>query len=257
MNFGRRTGDLILAKQGAQPLNRRIKDFLMARILAGEWQEGDRIPTERQLCVQFDTSRMTVNRAVRELTEMGYLVRSQGSGTYVAKVAMNATMLEVRSIRQDIEARGGIHRAAVLEVGPVVADGDLSRAFGCEPGTSVAYLECVHSDGEKPIQLERRHVSLDFAPDFLDQDFTRVTASDYLLSTIRFSDAEHVISAIAADRDAAAHLRIEAGEPCLKLTRRTRLGDRLITEVELIHPGSDFQLTGHLPMPARSNGSLP
>lgn len=229
----------------------------MARILAGEWEEGDRIPTERQLCEKFGTSRMTVNRAVRELTEMGYLVRSQGSGTYVARVAMNATMLEVRSIRQDIEARGGTHRVSVIEVGPQLADSELSHAFECELETALGYLECVHSDGQKHIQLERRHVSLDFAPEFLAQDFTRVTASDYLLSTVQFTDAEHIIAAIAADADIARHLGIEVGAPCLKLSRRTRLGDRLITAVELIHPGNDFLLTGHLPVPARPKGSLP
>lgn len=246
-----------MSKEAAEPLNRRIKDYLMARILAGEWREGDRIPTERELCARFGASRMTVNRAVRDLTETGYLLRAQGSGTFVARIAMNATMLEVRSIRQDIEARGGVHRARVLALGQVAADDALARAFGCARGTALARLDCVHADGDRPIQLERRHVSLAVAPAFLDQDFTRVTASDYLLSTVRFTDAEHVIAAIAADREVAAHLGIGAGAPCLKLTRRTRLGARLVTEVDLIHPGAEFQLTGHLPMPARPGGAVP
>jgi GntR family histidine utilization transcriptional repressor len=240
-----------------EPLNRRIKDFLMARILAGEWREGDRIPTERALCAQFDASRMTVNRAIRDLAEMGYLVRTRGSGTYVARVALNATMLEIRSIRQDIEARGGRHRARVLAVGEVPADADLARAFGCPEGTALARLDCLHSDGATPIQIERRHVSLDLAPGFLEQDFARVTAADYLLAHVRLTDAEHVISAIAADAETAGLLGIAPGAPCLKLTRRTRLGARLITQVDLIHPGADFQLTGHLPVPARSPGALP
>jgi GntR family histidine utilization transcriptional repressor len=121
----------------------------------------------------------------------------------------------------------------------------------------VAYLECVHADGDTPIQVERRHVSLEVAPEFLEQDFTKVTASDYLLSSLRFTDAEHVIAAIAADRALSEHLEIELGAPCLELTRRTRLGDTLITEAQLIHPGRDFRLTGHLPKPAQAKGSLP
>ncbi|MFW5641736.1 MAG: UTRA domain-containing protein [Roseicyclus sp.] len=246
-----------MSKQASGPLNRRIKDYLLSRILAGEWREGDRIPTERELCARFQTSRMTVNRAVRELTEMGYVTRARGSGTYVAKVAMNATMFEVRSIRQDIEARGGRHRARVLRVGRLAADPALAEMFGCPPGSPIAHLECLHSDGDTPIQLERRHVSLAHAPDFLDQDFTRVTASDYLLARIRFTEAEHVVAAVAADAGVARLLGIGEGAPCLQLTRRTRLGASLITQVDLIHPGSAFQLTGHLPMPAVTNAALP
>jgi GntR family histidine utilization transcriptional repressor len=242
--------------EAPRSLNRRIKEFLMARILSGEWREGDRIPTERELCAQFGASRMTVNRAVRELTEMGYLVRSRGSGTFVARVARNATMLEVRSIRQEIEAQGGQHGARVLAVGPVPADAALARAFGCPPGTTLAYLACLHSDGDTPIQLERRHVSLAHVPQFLAQDFTNITASDYLLAQMRFTDAEHVIAAIAANAEVAALLSVARGAPCLQLTRRTWLGDSLITQADLIHPGDEFRLTGHLPMPGRPAGSV-
>jgi len=80
------------------PIFQRIKDYLIAQIANGTWKEGDVIPSEQALVKQFGVSRMTVNRAVRELTTEQLLTRRQGSGTYVAAQKAQATLLEIRPI---------------------------------------------------------------------------------------------------------------------------------------------------------------
>ena len=79
------------APQDSTPIFQRIKDHLLAEIAAGTWKEGDVIPSEQALVKQFGVSRMTVNRAVRELTSEQVLTRRQGSGTYVAQQKYQAT----------------------------------------------------------------------------------------------------------------------------------------------------------------------
>ncbi|MEM8663497.1 MAG: UTRA domain-containing protein [Pseudomonadota bacterium] len=230
-------------------LNRRIKGYLMSRIATGELKEGSRIPSETELCSMFNASRMTVSRAVRELAHTGFLVREQGSGTFVAKAPLSATMMEVRSIRSEIEARGGVHRSEVLRLEAITIEDPQAAAIGVPPGTPMALLEAIHMDAARPIQFERRHVNTAISPDFLKQDFTDRAASDFLLATVPFTDAQHTIAAVAAEGRAAALLKVDVGAPCLKLVRRTRLGDALITRAELIHPGADFELSGELPIP--------
>ncbi|MBT8334557.1 MAG: GntR family transcriptional regulator [Deltaproteobacteria bacterium] len=66
-----------------QPLYHKIKTFIVEKIDRGEWQIGAKISSEAELVTHFGTSRMTVNRAVRELTAEGRLIRKQGQGTYV------------------------------------------------------------------------------------------------------------------------------------------------------------------------------
>ncbi len=80
------------------PAFQRIKDYLLAEIQQGRWQPGDLIPSETALTRQFGVARMTVNRAVRELTNEQVLVRRQGSGTYVAEPKYQATLLSIRNI---------------------------------------------------------------------------------------------------------------------------------------------------------------
>lgn len=239
-----------MRRTDAQSLNTRIKDYVTARIHSGECPEGHRIPSEIKLCETFQTSRMTVNRAVRELTEMGYLTRAQGAGTFVADVSIDATMLEIRSIRQEIEDRGGTHSSRVLTLIDQGPPDSQAEQLGFAPGTPVAYLESLHKDRATPIQFERRYVNLELAPEFTKQDFTMTTASDYLLTTLGYTEVDHMIAAVGATGQMAQHLQIDEGTPCLQLTRKTRMGQVLITHVDLVHPGHEFRLSGRIPLPS-------
>lgn len=229
------------------PLNKKIKDFICQRIEDRIWQEGDRIPSEAKLCKQFGVSRMTVNRAVRELTELGVLRRVQGSGTFVSPRTASAPLFEIQSIKAEIEMRGQKHSCRVLDLATCEVDEETAASTGLPLRHTLFYLEAVHHANATAIQLEKRFVNPRFAPQFIQQDFGQTTASDYLIAQVPYTDVEHSVSAIAADAEIAAALSIKAHTPCLRLSRRTLSGEDLITKVDLIHPGNLFKLDGRFP----------
>ena len=230
-----------------KPLNVRIKDFIRSRIADGTWREGDKIPSEAELARQFDASRMTVNRAVKELAERGDLHRLQGLGTFVTGRATRAPLFEVQSIRQIIQHRGERHDCKLINLERHRLNGQTAGYLGLSPGIEAYYLEAVHTCGGQPLQLERRFVNPGLAPDFMNQDFRSVTASEYLLKHVPFTEVEHTVDAIAADAEIETLLDLAIDSPCLRLTRRTLLEKAIITRVELIHPGDEFKLTGRFP----------
>ena len=61
-----------------QPLYARVKDHILGHIRSGAWMPGARVPSENELVESFGISRMTANRALRELTADGYLARVPG-----------------------------------------------------------------------------------------------------------------------------------------------------------------------------------
>ena len=67
-----------------RPLHERIKQFVLAKIDAGAWPEGHRVPSETELAKAFGTARMTVHGALHELAAAGILTRRPGAGTRVA-----------------------------------------------------------------------------------------------------------------------------------------------------------------------------
>ena len=82
----------------SQPAFQQIKDHIVARIRAGDWKEGDLVPTELELARLFGVSRMTANRAMRELASEQVVVRVQGAGTFVAQEKYQATLVQIKNI---------------------------------------------------------------------------------------------------------------------------------------------------------------
>ena len=99
------TGTTVKPAVPALPAYERVKRYVLHRIHNGEWQEGDAIPGEEALAREFGVSRMTVNRAIRELSDEQIVERVQGSGTYVAQQKYQATLVEIRNIAEEIAAR--------------------------------------------------------------------------------------------------------------------------------------------------------
>ncbi|MBU2648138.1 GntR family transcriptional regulator [bacterium] len=66
-----------------QPLSKKILESLRSNILQGKWKTGNAIPTELQLCEQYSASRSTIRKALKILTDEGYLARKAGKGTWV------------------------------------------------------------------------------------------------------------------------------------------------------------------------------
>ncbi len=67
------------------PKHRQIYTELKAAIASGKYHPGQRLPSEAQLVKQFQTSRPTVARALRDLQQEGLLDRRAGSGTFVSR----------------------------------------------------------------------------------------------------------------------------------------------------------------------------
>ncbi len=81
----------------------------------------------------FGVSRMTANRALRELRDEGVLVRIAGVGSFVADRHAHAHPLEIRSIAEEIRDRGHVHRAEIVSLERIRAVRNLAEDFGIAP----------------------------------------------------------------------------------------------------------------------------
>ena len=95
------------------PPYQRVKHFLKAGLAAGRWPPGALMPSEAELTAEFSVSRMTVNRAIRELQAEGLVQRSQGVGTFAAPLHKVSSTLTIRDLHDEIESRGHVHHAVV------------------------------------------------------------------------------------------------------------------------------------------------
>jgi GntR family histidine utilization transcriptional repressor len=224
------------------PLYEQVKQHILARVLSGEWAGGARLPSEQELVASLGVSRMTVHRALRELSAAGLVSRIQGVGTFVANRQPRSALLEIRDIAEDIVARGHRHRARVAELAALRSSIELSAGFDLRPGARIFHSVVVHYEDDLPVQLEERFVTPAFAPAYLEQDFERQTTTRYLHGIAPATEVEQVVFAVTPDARICELLDIGAEEACLLLTRRTWVAGAPATKSLFIYPGSRYSL---------------
>ena len=109
-----RDGSEVLFEQVAREarLSDKVADMMLETILSRKLSVGDRLPSERELCEEFDVSRAVVRPALEILERQGRIVRVQGKGTFVAPPKRplpirGLVSLFARTIPDDMEVHVG------------------------------------------------------------------------------------------------------------------------------------------------------
>jgi GntR family histidine utilization transcriptional repressor len=228
----------------SQPLYLQVKRHILSNVASGKWAAASRVPSENDIVKSFGVSRMTANRALRELQDEGVLVRIAGVGTFVAEAQAHAHPLEVINIADEIRQRGGTHRAELISLEKVRAVGALADDFGIAPKSPLFCSVIVHHENDRPLQLEDRYVLPQLAPDYLRMDFTRTTPHEYLIKAAPLQEAQHILRAVMPDERTRKLLQMKRGEPCLLVLRRTWTGGVIASVARLHYPGSRYEMSG-------------
>ena len=227
------------------PLYLQIKRSILRKIYSGEWPVHHNIPSEKALTELFKVSRMTVNRALRELTAQGVLVRVQGVGTFVSENKGESALMSVRNIADEIKSHNHVHRTDVILLEKCIATPELALVFEMMAGQVVFHSIMVHYDNNIPVQLEDRYVNSLVAPEYLKQDFSVQTPNEYLTAVAPLTEGEHIVESILVGEKEAAWLQIDQTEPCLQIRRKTWSNQNVVTSAQLIYTGARYRLEGH------------
>ncbi|MCW0234910.1 MAG: histidine utilization repressor [Ferrovibrio sp.] len=237
------SGPAAVTQNGPTPRYRRVKEFIVRHIEAGDWRAGDQVPSESALVKQLKVSRMTVNRALRELTHEGLIVRVQGTGTFVAEKRPIFNLVELRNIAEEIAERGQRHTARVELLKSERATLETARDLGLNIHAVVYHSVLVHMADGVPLQVEDRFVNPATAQGYLGADFTTITPNEFLMQTAPATEVEHIVEAAMPDARIRKLLKIGGNEPCLRLRRRTWSGSQIVSAAVLWHPGHAHRFT--------------
>ena len=133
------------------PKYRRVEEDLRYRVVSGQWKQGDQIPSEADLCTQYDVSRITIRRAIQELAIEGYLYSVSGKGTFVAEWEAGAEIgPALKGFTNEMQELGYRAVTVGVELEVVRADAKLAAILNVGPGDRVIELRRVRAvqDGE-------------------------------------------------------------------------------------------------------------
>ncbi len=195
----------------------QIKGEILA--LIDDLPTGSAVPTERELATRFDTSRTTVRQAIAELVVDGKLVRTQGSGTFVAQPKM-MRVRPLSSFSQDLAMDGWRPGSQVLDITEETADAELAEHLGVQQGDPVQRVERLRTAFDEPIAHE-----VAYLPQVLPALAERLAEGGSLYRTLReecgavVATAEDIVETVLADPVTADLLGVDTGLPMLLVQR--------------------------------------
>jgi GntR family transcriptional regulator len=181
---------------------------------------GTPVPPERELALQYHTSRTTIRQALAELVVEGRLLRMQGKGTFVAKPKV-AQLLELASYTQGMRAHGLTPQTKILDTSYVAADDEMAALLAIRPGSRVLRIHRLRlADGE-PMSVDTSHLPARRFPGLLANldrhaSLYEALATDY---GVELAEAEETIETVLCDPRDARLLGVDAGMPLLLLSR--------------------------------------
>ncbi len=161
------------------PLYTQIKDHLQIQIQQGAYPPGARLPSERELALEFGVSRITARQALQELIQDGLTYSRVGKGTFVCPPKIDLTVLT--SFSEESRQRGMTPGSRVLKTALVPAEAATASWLQVSPGTEIVVLTRVRLANNRPLALETAHLDHRLCPGILDRhDFSHESLYEVL-----------------------------------------------------------------------------
>lgn len=204
----------------------QIYNQLRQEIEEGKWRVGDKLPSERDLAISFDVSRMTLRQAVQTLADDGILERKIGSGTYVADKKVQETLKGTTSFSQIVREQGKRPSSKAVSYFVTQPSTNEMEKLNLSQRDKILRMERVRYADNLPICFEVMSIPYQLVKNFNKKEITQSfyetmrTKGNY-----RISHSKQNISATLAKERTAEFLNIKKGEAMLQLTQLTYLED--------------------------------
>ena len=207
-----------------------IADYLRDEIFAGHIPAGESLPSEVELCEQFNTSRGPVRQAVATLRAEGLLSSGRGRRSLVLSNTRTETFEEILSNTSWIFRMGKDPSEDVEQFGMDTASEELAECMRITPGDEVFIVRRVRSADGEPMVIEQMAFlpvlsevieSVDTSEQSIHRELIRAGAD--------FNNISRAFTIEQADADVAGKLGITEGAPVLrvKIKALTHNGDVL------------------------------
>lgn len=239
------------AENGSElPRYYQVSNILAKRIEEGKYKVGNLMPTEIELCNEFDISRYTVREALRRLAEAGLVRRRQGSGTQIIATHSHSNYIHtMRSLSELFQyASDTVLNIDLME--DRVPTEDLARYFGERADKQWLYLEGLRTDREgTPICFTR--VFIDKRYSSIQGELKTNSGALYALIEsrykVRVEDVEQEIRVLPIEKSAAKRLGVNTRDMAVQVVRRYMGGDGKLIQLSINqHPSERFSYTMHL-----------
>lgn len=212
-----------LDKQLPVPLYHQLKCALITAIESGEWQSGQQLPNEDRLAESFGVSKVTVRQALRDLSDVGYVRREQGRGTFVSRPKLGKGPRELTSFSEEMRRHHLTASSQILERSEANANDRVAEALQIPTGEDVFVLRRLRMADGEPMAIQTAYIPLKLVAGLIDADVENISLYELLQARygLQPASARETYSAVLADAASCDLLRIPSGSPIFAVERVT------------------------------------
>jgi GntR family transcriptional regulator len=232
--------EYIINHDSKVPLYYQLKEQIRKDILNGGYQEGDLIPSERELSDQYGLSSTTIRRALNDLVQENFLERKAGKGTFVRQKKVKRDLRKVIGFTKNMQEMGLQPSTQVLSVRLLNANPFARKRLGLIKGEKVVRLERLRLADGIPMMLETRYIRTDLCPGIEKEDLSfslwKVFEEKYGLKPTRHSQNMNIAQ---VSNHAAELLTLKTGAHVFLIIGVTYVKDNVPIECEESHYRAD------------------
>jgi len=224
------------------PLYYKIENDLKNKIFSGKYQEGDLLPSEKELMNIYKVSRLTARAAMNRLAIDKLVVKLQGKGTFVAAPKMNFKLGSLYRTDEEILMKHYKIKTEVLVLEKVVPDKPIKLYLDIPEKEKVIFLERIKYANETPFALIKSYIPCHYVPNLESLNLTNRSLYQAIESFyhLQLLETEETIEAINADNKTSKLLNVKPGTSLLLNNRLTRLIDGSPIEYGIVQYRSDI-----------------
>lgn len=133
-----------------EPAYVQLANILRRQISKGLFRPGDQLPSEAQLCRQYEVSPMTVRRSINLLVDQDVVSTAQGRGTFVKALELSTASFDLQELHELFKPGAGL-QIRLLEVRVVPADAVTALKLKVKVGENILSIRRLLSKGKEPI----------------------------------------------------------------------------------------------------------
>ncbi len=200
------------------PLYKQLEEMLREEINTGKQPQGSRFPTENELSETYQVSRVTVRKALDELSKQGYLTRKPGKGTFVTEKKIQRGLSGVLCYSDMCRVMGYEPGAKTIKVALEEPSEEESSLLGLGKDEPILVVERLRLADEKPVLLEINRFSEEFFflfdKNLNDTSLYKVIKEE---TGIVFSQSSKTVEIVFANYQQAKYLGVTKGYPLLSI----------------------------------------
>ncbi|MEM3112270.1 MAG: GntR family transcriptional regulator [Candidatus Anstonellales archaeon] len=208
-------------RESAIPLYYQIENIIKEKINSGEYQPGDLLPTEEQLCNSFGVSRITVRKALSSLERDGLIHRKRGYGSIIRQGSLSLQPMKLTGSIEDLLAIGIKTRTRILHFGFISPPQNIAHHLQLEEDQQVLRIERIRYVKEGPLSYIINFIPFSLGKKVKARELIKEPLMNILEKkcNLKIKRAFQIIEATVADPQVAQYLEVPAGAPLLKVER--------------------------------------